>query len=260
MLLLRVCKCPLRVNAQELGCCVCIWLHPLSLSCSLQKFMVGLNFADEQEAEHFGNAVETKINERVEKKRANSSMCCLLTSILPFPYFHSHTSIPILPFSHSHTSSLYHILVCYIYCFSIALPFPLSLLLPHLSLSLTAVKAGGGGGLGGGLGGGNLTAEVIGKPPSTVTPINDKNNPFTERKGKPKRPKGKKINKADIGLPSDFRYNYNPLPYTIHLQGPALYLALAEDTPYQCIRHAFYRDNYYEHCSVHLLPSVVTIV
>ena len=39
---------------------------------SLQKFMVGLNFADEQEANHFGNAVETKINERVEKKRAGS--------------------------------------------------------------------------------------------------------------------------------------------------------------------------------------------
>ena len=35
--------------------------------------MVGLNFANEQEAERFGNAVETKINERVEKKRANSS-------------------------------------------------------------------------------------------------------------------------------------------------------------------------------------------
>ena len=34
--------------------------------------MVGLNFANEQEAERFGNAVETKINERMEKKRANS--------------------------------------------------------------------------------------------------------------------------------------------------------------------------------------------
>ena len=37
----------------------------------LQKFMVGLNFANEHEAEKFGNAVETKIHERVEKKRAN---------------------------------------------------------------------------------------------------------------------------------------------------------------------------------------------
>lgn len=40
--------------------------------CLCQKFMVGLNFANEQEAERFGNAVETKINERMEKKRANS--------------------------------------------------------------------------------------------------------------------------------------------------------------------------------------------
>lgn len=47
---------------------------------------------------------------------------------------------------------------------------------------------------------------MIGKPPSSVTPINDKNDPFAGKKGKPKRPKGgKKINKADIGLPSEFR-------------------------------------------------------
>ena len=42
-----------------------------------------------------------------------------------------------------------------------------------------------------------------------MAPINEKNDPFSAaKKGKPKRPKGgKKINKADIGLPSDFRYN-----------------------------------------------------
>jgi hypothetical protein len=121
--------------------------------------MVGLNFANEQEAERFGNAVETKINERVEKKRASSSKCSR----------YRNTSLP-----------------------------PLS-----LSLSLSALKAAGAGG-GGGVGG-NVPAEMIGKPPSKVTPITDRNDPFAGKTGKPKRPKGRKINKADIGLPSDFR-------------------------------------------------------
>lgn len=53
--------------------CVCVFL--------LQKFMVGLNFADEQEAERFGNAVETKIHERVEKKRANSTFNSIILSL-----------------------------------------------------------------------------------------------------------------------------------------------------------------------------------
>ena len=78
---------------------------------------------------------------------------------------------------------------------------------PSLSLSLSALKAagaGGGGGGGGGVGG-NVPAEMIGKPPSKVTPITDRNDPFAGKTGKPKRPKGRKINKADIGLPSDFR-------------------------------------------------------
>ena len=44
---------------------------------------------------------------------------------------------------------------------------------------------------------------LISRPP--IAPINDGNDPFAaNRKGKPKRPR-KKINKADIGLPSDFR-------------------------------------------------------
>ena len=74
--------------------------------------------------------------------------------------------------------------------------------MPSLSLS-AAVKSPPVGG---------PTMEMIGKPPSTVTPITDRNDPFSAaKKGKPKRPKGgKKINKADIGLPSDFRSH----PYT----------------------------------------------
>ena len=65
---------------------------------------------------------------------------------------------------------------------------------------------GGGGAGGGGGGGGGAGVEMIGRP--HVTPITEKNDPFSAaaKKGKPKRPKGgKKINKADIGLPSDFR-------------------------------------------------------
>ena len=42
------------------GFCIC------SFFC--QKFMVGLNFANDQEANHFGNAVDTKIRERTEKR------------------------------------------------------------------------------------------------------------------------------------------------------------------------------------------------
>ena len=57
--------------------CVCVCVCFL-----LQKFMVGLNFADEQEAERFGNAVETKIHERVEKKRANSTFNSMILSLL----------------------------------------------------------------------------------------------------------------------------------------------------------------------------------
>lgn len=52
------------------GIVLVIMINVLCVVC--QKFMVGLNFANEQEAERFGNAVETKINERQEKKRANS--------------------------------------------------------------------------------------------------------------------------------------------------------------------------------------------
>ena len=49
-------------------------------------------------------------------------------------------------------------------------------------------------------------ATMIGRPP--VSPINDGNDPFSgfNKQGRPKRPKGKKITKSDIGLPSDFRY------------------------------------------------------
>ena len=48
-------------------------------------------------------------------------------------------------------------------------------------------------------------ATVIGRPP--VSPISDGNDPFNnlQKQGRPKRPKGKKITKSDIGLPSDFR-------------------------------------------------------
>ena len=48
-------------------------------------------------------------------------------------------------------------------------------------------------------------ATVIGKPP--VSPINEGNDPFSglNKQGRPKLPKGKKITKSDIGLPSDFR-------------------------------------------------------
>ena len=129
--------------------------------------MVGLNFANEQEAEKFGNAVETKINERVEKKRAGSRPH---THTLPLSLSHTHT--------HTHTHSL------------------------TLSAALKATGGGGGGG-------GAVGVEVIGRP--QVAPISDKNDPFAAnaKKGKPKRPKGKKINKADIGLPSDFRYLYS---------------------------------------------------
>ena len=45
----------------------------------------------------------------------------------------------------------------------------------------------------------------IGKPP--VNTISEGNDPFAGGvKTKPKRPKGKKISKSDIGAPSDFRH------------------------------------------------------
>lgn len=47
-------------------------------------------------------------------------------------------------------------------------------------------------------------AAVIARPP--VSPVNDGSDPFAmSKQGRPTRPKGKKLNKSDIGLPSDFR-------------------------------------------------------
>ena len=47
-------------------------------------------------------------------------------------------------------------------------------------------------------------ASIISRPP--VGTISEGNDPFAPgRKDKPKRPKGKKITKQDIGLPQDFR-------------------------------------------------------
>ena len=48
------------------------------------------------------------------------------------------------------------------------------------------------------------TATKIGKPP--VSPINDSNDPFSKDRIRPKKLGKKKINKADIGRPTDFRY------------------------------------------------------
>lgn len=77
--------------------CVCVYVF------LLQKFMIGLNFADEQEAERFGNAVETKIHERVEKKRANSMFNSMILSLSLLSLLTSHHFLsPSLSLSLSH--------------------------------------------------------------------------------------------------------------------------------------------------------------
>ncbi len=50
-------------------------------------------------------------------------------------------------------------------------------------------------------------AAPIDRPP--ISPVNDASaDPFSglNKQGRPKRPRGKKITKSDIGLPSDFRW------------------------------------------------------
>ena len=140
--------------------------------------MVGLNFASEDEAEKFRTAVESKI---MYARRASKPQKPSLS--LTYPLSLSYLPPSLLPPSLS------------------LLPPPLSLL-PTPPLSLSAMKRKPPPE--------NKKPVAVAPPMAVAPPVSNNRDPYSlggdsSEKGKPNKPKGKKLTKADIGKPTEFR-------------------------------------------------------